>query len=112
MPGRAPRPCASALRLRRPHICRRSNTLAAREQSQLVTAALPPTVSNCLVSMQVSVAADPVAAGRMTVMDAATDVDVGLGARLPVPGIAGNFTLDVARGLRDGRTAVSFVYEP
>jgi hypothetical protein len=41
-----------------------------------------------------------------------SDVDVGIGARLSVPGVSGTFRADVAKGLRDGATAVSFVYEP
>lgn len=41
-----------------------------------------------------------------------TDVDAGLGARLAIPGVRGVFRADVARGLRDGATAISFVYEP
>ena len=40
------------------------------------------------------------------------DVDAGLGARLAVPGLPGAFRFDVARGLRDGATALSFAYEP
>jgi hypothetical protein len=44
--------------------------------------------------------------------DAQGDVDTGLGARLAVPGLDGVFRLDVAKGLRDGGTAFSFVYEP
>lgn len=43
---------------------------------------------------------------------AKTDVDAGVGARLAVPGISGVFRVDVAKGLRDGATAVSFVYDP
>jgi hypothetical protein len=39
------------------------------------------------------------------------DVDVGLGARIAVAGTPGLLRVDVGRGLRDGRTAVSFVYE-
>jgi hypothetical protein len=39
------------------------------------------------------------------------DVDVGIGARALVPGLSGVFRLDLAKGLRDGATAVSFVYE-
>ena len=41
-----------------------------------------------------------------------TDVDVGVGARLAVPGVSGVLRLDVAKGLRDGATALSFVYDP
>lgn len=40
------------------------------------------------------------------------DVDVGAGARAAVPGLSGVFRLDLAKGLRDGSTALSFVYEP
>ncbi|NOT25270.1 MAG: hypothetical protein HOP16_04120 [Acidobacteria bacterium] len=40
------------------------------------------------------------------------DVDVGVGARLSVTGVPGLLRVDVAAGLRDGRKAVSFVYEP
>jgi hypothetical protein len=40
------------------------------------------------------------------------DVDAGIGGRLSLPGLSGTFRLDVARGLRDGMTTLSFVYEP
>ena len=40
------------------------------------------------------------------------DVDVGLGVRVAVPGLEGVFRIDLAKGLRDGATSVSFVYEP
>jgi hypothetical protein len=40
------------------------------------------------------------------------DVDVGVGARLSVTGVPGLLRVDVATGLRDGRKAVSFIYEP
>jgi hypothetical protein len=40
------------------------------------------------------------------------DVDVGTGARFAVPGAPGTFRADVAKGLRDGATKWSFVYEP
>jgi predicted double-glycine peptidase len=43
---------------------------------------------------------------------ARTDVDVGVGARLAVPGVSGVVRIDVAKGLRDGATALSFVYDP
>jgi hypothetical protein len=43
---------------------------------------------------------------------ARTDVDVGIGARLGVPGVSGTVRIDVAKGLRDGATALSFVYDP
>jgi hypothetical protein len=41
-----------------------------------------------------------------------TDVDLGAGLRIAVPGVAGTFRLDVAKGLRDGATALSFVFAP
>jgi peptidase C39-like protein len=40
------------------------------------------------------------------------DIDVGGGLRLALPGLNGVFRLDVGKGLRDGATALSFVYEP
>jgi hypothetical protein len=40
------------------------------------------------------------------------DVDAGIGARLALPGVPGTFRLDLAKGLRDGATTWSFVYEP
>ena len=49
---------------------------------------------------------------RRAVDRARTDVDVGIGARLAVPGVSGTIRIDVAKGLRDGATALSFVYDP
>jgi predicted double-glycine peptidase len=49
---------------------------------------------------------------RRAVDRARTDVDLGIGARLAVPGVSGTIRIDVAKGLRDGATAVSFVYDP
>jgi hypothetical protein len=43
---------------------------------------------------------------------ARTDVDLGMGARFAVPAVSGLLRIDVAKGLRDGATAVSLVYEP
>jgi hypothetical protein len=40
------------------------------------------------------------------------DVDLGVGARVAVPGLPGLLRVDVAKGLRDGATAWSFIYEP
>jgi predicted double-glycine peptidase len=42
----------------------------------------------------------------------ATHVDVGTGLRLTVPGAPGTLRVDVARGLRDGRIAVSAGWQP
>jgi hypothetical protein len=39
-------------------------------------------------------------------------VDLGIGVRLAMPGVSGTIRIDVAKGLRDGATAVSFVYDP
>jgi hypothetical protein len=53
--------------------------------------------------------------GRVTrrfTPEARSDVDAGAGFRVAVPGLAGVFRVDLAKGLRDGATAVSFVYEP
>jgi hypothetical protein len=43
---------------------------------------------------------------------ARNDADLGIGARLAVPGVSGVVRIDVAKGLRDGATALSFVYDP
>jgi len=67
--------------------------------------------------------AGPVSAAAAAFVDAArtalrvdqsarNDVDVGIGARFSVPGMAGVLRVDLGKGLRDGRTAASFVYEP
>jgi hypothetical protein len=40
------------------------------------------------------------------------DVDAGFGARFAVAGIPGIFRADLGKGLRDGATAVTVVYEP
>jgi predicted double-glycine peptidase len=41
-----------------------------------------------------------------------TDVDVGAGVRFVALGMSGTFRVDVARGLRDGNTILSAVYQP
>jgi hypothetical protein len=41
----------------------------------------------------------------------ATDVDAGAGVRLTLPGMPGVLRADLAKGLRDGSTAFSLVYE-
>ena len=40
------------------------------------------------------------------------DADVGVGIRLSLAGVPGLLRVDVATGLRDGRSAISFIYEP
>ena len=54
-------------------------------------------------------------AGRtLRILDASAtaDADVGIGARFAVIGMPGIFRVDLAKGLRDGATALSFVYQP
>ncbi len=43
---------------------------------------------------------------------ASRDVDVGLGARVAVVGIPGTFAVNLAKGLADGATAFSVMYQP
>ena len=50
--------------------------------------------------------------GRRVSGPARGDVDLGVGARLAVAGIPGIFRADLGKGLRDGATAFSLVYEP
>lgn len=49
-------------------------------------------------------------AARRLVGGPLTDVDIGLGLRAAYPGHGGIIRLDLARGARDGRTAVSVTY--
>ena len=55
---------------------------------------------------------DVVRVDRREAEDGQGDVDVGGGLRLGFPGLDGVFRLDLGKGLRDGSTALSFVYEP
>jgi hypothetical protein len=55
---------------------------------------------------------DAVSVDRRAESRARIDVDVGIGARLAVPGVIGVLRIDVAKGVRDGATALSFVYDP
>jgi hypothetical protein len=50
--------------------------------------------------------------GRRFDAGARRDMDVGLGARLAIAGIPGIFRADLGKGMRDGATAFSLVYEP
>jgi len=59
-----------------------------------------------------AVFADAARVGRQAAADTRDDVDVGGGLRLGLPGLEGVFRFDVGKGLRDGATAFSFVYEP
>jgi peptidase C39-like protein len=55
---------------------------------------------------------DAASVDRRAESRARRDVDVGIGARLAVPGVSGVLRIDVAKGVRDGATALSFVYDP
>ncbi len=55
---------------------------------------------------------DAAIAGRRVDAGARRDVDVGIGARVAIPGLRGVLRVDAGRGLRDGATAWSFVYAP
>ena len=55
---------------------------------------------------------DAVRTGDRLTPSARSDMDVGVGARLALPGVPGTFRADLARGLRDAVTRWSFVYEP
>jgi hypothetical protein len=50
--------------------------------------------------------------GRRLRASSLRDADLGIGARLGVAATPGLFRIDLAKGLRDGATAISFVYEP
>ena len=64
--------------------------------------------------IQVGAAAfvDVARVNRRAAPEPRTDVDLGIGARVAVPGLSGIVRVDVAKGLRDGSTALSFVYDP
>jgi hypothetical protein len=65
-----------------------------------------------LLHVGAAVFADAARLERRALGDGTGDIDVGAGLRLGWPGLAGVFRLDLGKGLRDGTTAVSFVYEP
>ena len=64
-----------------------------------------------IVQVGAAVFADAANVERRTAPDSRGDVDVGGGLRLALPGLDGVFRLDVGKGLRDGSTAFSFIYE-
>jgi hypothetical protein len=49
---------------------------------------------------------------KRSIAGARADADAGIGVRLSTGILPGTFRIDLARGLRDGATALSFVYEP
>ena len=55
---------------------------------------------------------DTARTSRMFDGSSLTDTDAGVGVRAALPGLPGTIRLDVARGFRDGVTALSLVYEP
>jgi hypothetical protein len=55
---------------------------------------------------------DTARTARRTDGSVRNDVDVGLGLRVAIPFVPGVFRLDVAKGLTDGATALSFVLQP
>jgi hypothetical protein len=64
------------------------------------------------VRFGVAVFADAAHVGRRATAAGRGDVDVGGGLRVGFPGLDGVFRVDIGKGLRDGSTAFSFVYEP
>jgi hypothetical protein len=65
-----------------------------------------------LARVGVALFVDTARAGARLAAGSRTDVDAGIGLRLSVPAVAGTFRADVGRGLADGATILSFVYEP
>lgn len=56
--------------------------------------------------------ADIAGTSRLLTRGSRHDVDAGMGARIALTGVPGMFRVDIARGLRDGAGAASFIYEP
>jgi hypothetical protein len=65
-----------------------------------------------LVHVGAAVFVDAARVERRAQPDGRADVDVGAGVRIGLPGLDGVFRVDLGKGLRDGRTALSFIYEP
>ena len=65
-----------------------------------------------VIHIGAAVFADAARVDRQAVAEMRGDVDVGGGLRVALPGLNGLFRLDIGKGLRDGATAFSFVYEP
>ena len=65
-----------------------------------------------VVQVGVAIFADAARIERQAAEDGRGDLDIGGGLRIGLPGLDGVLRLDVGKGLRDGATAVSFVYEP
>ena len=65
-----------------------------------------------LVSLGAAAFVDAARVTRRLTPGVGDDVDAGAGMRLAVPLVTGTFRADFAKGLRDGATTFSFVYEP
>jgi hypothetical protein len=65
-----------------------------------------------VIQIGAGVFVDAARVARRATGDGRGDVDVGGGLRLGFPGLEGVFRLDFGKGMRDGSTALSFVYEP
>jgi hypothetical protein len=64
-----------------------------------------------IVQLGVAAFADAVHVEQRAEPDGRNDIDLGGGLRIGLPGLDGVFRLDVGKGLRDGSTAFSFIYE-
>jgi hypothetical protein len=65
-----------------------------------------------VVQVGAAIFVDAAQVGRRAEEGRRGDFDIGCGLRIGFPGLDGVLRLDVGKGLRDGATAVSFVYEP
>ena len=65
-----------------------------------------------IVHLGAAVFVDQVQTGRRLEGDSTGDVDAGVGFRLAAPLLPGVVRVDLAKGLRDGATALSVVYAP
>jgi hypothetical protein len=64
-----------------------------------------------ILQLGVAAFADAAHVDRRAEPDGRDAKDVGGGLRIGLPGLDGVFRLDVGKGLRDGNTAFSFIYE-
>ena len=65
-----------------------------------------------VIHVGAAVFADGARLDRQAAAEMRGDVDLGGGLRIGLPGLEGVFRIDIGKGLRDGATAFSFVYEP
>jgi hypothetical protein len=64
------------------------------------------------VRVAAAVFADAARTSRRLNGAAEIGVDAGAGARMAIAGVSGVFRVDLAKGLADGATAVSILYQP